>query len=249
MRLEGKRMVVTGATRGIGLALARQLVAAGAQVIGVARDGAALEALTRELGAGFAPVACDLADPAARAALIGRLTGDLAPVDGLINNAGLQLPTDFFTADPGRIGEDIAAEVAINLTAPLELAGALIRHLADRPEAAILNVTSGLALVPKEASPVYCATKAGLQSFTTALRYQAETHGNRVRVIEAVMALVDTGMTEGRGRGKLSPERAAGELIAGLRQGRDRIWVGKTALLRVIHRLAPGLAARMLRRG
>lgn len=249
MQLEGKRIVVTGATRGIGLALTRQLVAAGARVIGVARDATALQQMEQAFGADFISVACDLADPVARADLITRLTGELAPVDGVINNAGLQVITDFFTADPARIGDDIVTELAVNLAAPLHLSGALIRHLAARPEGILVNVTSGLALVPKEPAPVYCATKAALQSFTTALRYQAETHGNRVRVVEVVMALVETEMTAGRGRGKLTPEQAAGEVIAGLRRGRARIRVGKTALLRRIHRLAPGLAARILRRG
>lgn len=249
MQLDGKRVAVTGVTRGIGRALTRQLVEAGAQVIGVARNAAALEREAQALGEGFVPVTCDLADRVARAALIDRLTGDLGPVDGLINNAGIQIATDFFDAAPERIGPDIATELEINLTAPMQLSGALLRHLAERPEGFILNITSALALVPKEPAPVYCASKAALRSFTTALRYQVESHGNRVRLVEAVMPLVETDMTAGRGRGKIAPEQAAAALIAGLRDGKDRIWVGKSALLRVVHRLAPGLAARMLRQG
>jgi uncharacterized oxidoreductase len=249
MQLDGKRVVVTGATRGIGRALTRQLVAAGAQVIGVARNAAALEPEAQEWGARFIPVPCDLADPAARTALIARLTGDLAPVDGLINNAGIQLATDFFEVAPERIGPDIATELEVNLAAPMHLSGAMLRHLAERTGGFVLNITSALALVPKEPAPVYCASKAALRSFTSALRYQAETHGNRVRLVEAVMPLVETDMTAGRGRGKITPEQAAAALLAGLRGGGDRIWVGKSALLRVMHRLAPGLAAWMLRRG
>lgn len=249
MQLDGKRVVVTGATRGIGRALTRQLVAAGAQVIGVARNAAALETEVQAWGERFIPVSCDLADPAARTALIARFTGDLAPVDGLINNAGIQLTTDFFEAAPERIGPDIATELEVNLAAPMHLSGAMLRHLAERTGGFVLNITSALALVPKEPAPVYCASKAALRSFTTALRYQAESHGNRVRLVEAVMPLVETDMTAGRGRGKITPEQAATALLAGLKGGKDHIWVGKSALLRVLHRLAPGLAARMLRRG
>jgi len=249
MRFDGRRLVVTGATRGIGAELARQLVEQGAHVIGVARDGAGLERLAQELGAGFTPVVCDLADAQARARLLGLLSGDLAPLDGVINNAGVQVAADYFTVDADRIGPDIATELAVNLAAPLELSAALVRHLAARSGGVVVNVTSALALAPKEPAPVYCATKAALRSFTTALRYQVETHGNRVRVVEAVMALVETDMTTGRGRGKLMPEQAARALIAGLRRGQDRIWIGNTRLFAVIHRLAPGLAARIVRRG
>ena len=123
-------------------------------------------------------------------------------------------------------------------------------HLASRPEAILLNVTSGLALTPKASAPVYCATKAGLRSFTTALRYQAEDRAPNLRVGEIVMALVDTEMTTGRGRGKLSADQAAQAVIAGIeRQERGDIWVGNTRLLRIIQRLSPALAARMLRNG
>lgn len=246
MWLEGKRVVLTGPTRGIGRALAEQLVSRGAVVLGVARPSAALDRVAAELGAGFVPLPCDLADPVARAALLADLTGPLAPVDALINNAGIQVNRDYLTEDPQGVGDEIAAEVAVNLIAPLHLAAALAPYLAARPDGGVvLNITSALALVPKRSAPVYCATKAGLQSFTTALRYQAE--GSGLRVVEGVMALVDTDMTAGRGRGKITAEQAAAEVLAGLENRQPRIWVGKTRALRLIHRLAPGLAARILR--
>ncbi len=61
------------------------------------------------------------------------------------------------------------------------------------------------------------------------------------------MALVDTDMTKGRGSGKISPARAAAEILAGMREGRDEIWVAKAGLLRILHRLSPKLAAGVLR--
>lgn len=243
MRLEGKRIVVTGASRGIGRALTAQLAGQGATVLAVARDPSALA------GDRIVPVSCDLADMAARQALIAQLIGDLAPIDGLINNAGIQLQASYLDT-PCDPASDIDREIAINLAAPLHLSAALAPHLASRPEAILLNVTSGLALTPKASAPVYCATKAGLRSFTTALRYQAEDRAPNLRVGEIVMALVDTEMTTGRGRGKLSADQAAQAVIAGIeRQKWGDIWVGNTRLLRIIQRLSPALAARMLRNG
>ena len=115
------------------------------------------------------------------------------------------------------------------------------------PEAVIGNFSSGRALAPKLSAPVYCATKAALKSFTLGLRYQAK--GLPVQVIEAVMPLVDTNMTAGRGADKIPPEAAAQALLAGLESGEDEIWIGKTRQARILHRVAPGLLQRLLRNG
>jgi uncharacterized oxidoreductase len=129
------------------------------------------------------------------------------------------------------------------------LSAGLLPLLARQPSAAILNITSGLALAPKKSSPVYCATKAGLRSFTRALRYQCEDALPHVHVVEALPPLVDTAMTHGRGRGKISPEACAAEIVAGLKAGRREIHVGKAKLLRAVIRLSPALGYRIMRDG
>jgi uncharacterized oxidoreductase len=129
------------------------------------------------------------------------------------------------------------------------LSAGLLPLLARQPSAALVNVTSGLALAPKRSAPVYCATKAAVRSFTRALRYQCEDGGLAVRVIEAIPPLVDTPMTAGRGRGKLSPERCAAEILAGVRRGAAEIPIGRTRLLRGLQRLSPALAYRIMRDG
>ena len=140
----------------------------------------------------------------------------------------------------------ISEEITLNLTAPLLLTEALLPRLQARPEGAVVQVTSGLALSPKASSPVYCATKAGLRSFTRALRWQLQDHG--VRVIEVLPPLVATAMTEGRGRKKMTPEDAAAEIVAGLRAGRDEIYVGKSKLLRLVVAISARLAGFITRR-
>ena len=75
----------------------------------------------------------------------------------------------------------------------------------QRPSAAIVNITSALALVPKQSAPIYCATKAAMHNFTKALRYQLEH--TPVKVFEIIPALVDTEMTKGGVSAKLPPRR------------------------------------------
>lgn len=247
MWLEGKHILLTGATRGIGRALAAQLVKAGATVLAVARDADALAALAWELGPQLQTYTCDLENVEDRAGLIKRITTAALPLDGLINNAGVQIEADYLVASHVDLVDDITTEITINLVAPLHLCAALVPHLAQRPEGFIVNVTSALALAPKQDAPIYCATKAGLRSFTTALRYQAEQLAPNLRIYECIMSLVDTDMTQGRGRGKISPDKAAQELLQGLKRGTDEIWIGKTRVLRWIHRVSPALAAKILR--
>ena len=247
MWLEGKHILLTGATRGIGRALAAQLVKAGATVLAVARDADALAALAWELGPQLQTQTCDLENVEDRAGLIKRITTAAQPLDGLINNAGVQIEADYLVASHVDLVDDITTEITINLVAPLHLCAALVPHLAQRPEGFIVNVTSALALAPKQDAPIYCATKAGLRSFTTALRYQAEQLAPNLRIYECIMSLVDTDMTQGRGRGKISPDKAAQELLQGLKRGTDEIWIGKTRVLRWIHRVSPALAAKILR--
>ncbi|MEW2914260.1 SDR family NAD(P)-dependent oxidoreductase [Leisingera sp. JC11] len=239
MRFDGKRVLVTGASRGIGGALALQLAAEGAEVLALARSTEAMEGLPE----GVERLACDLADSRARAALIAGLQGQR--LDGVINNAGIQIAADFVEggADP----QDIEQELSVNLTAPMHLAAGLLPVLAQTPGSFLVNVTSGLALAPKRQAPVYCASKAGLRNFTRALRYQAEDAGLPVRIFDCVMALAATQMTAGRGRGKISPNAAAAALLGGIAAGKSEIWVGQMKLLRLIHRLSPALAAGILR--
>ena len=163
----------------------------------------------------------------------------------LINNAGIQYNYDFAEAS-GQMSR-ISHEINVNLTAPVQLTALLLPHLLTRPEAAVVNVSSGLGLVPKRSAPVYCATKAGLHLFSKALGYQLA--GTSVRVMEVIPPLVDTPMTAGRGRGKISPEQLVDEFLRGFARNQPEINIGKVGLLRLIQRLSPALADRILRNG
>jgi len=248
--LSGRTALVTGGTAGIGLALARSLVADGAtRVLVVGRDPARLDAAVREIGPCVVPLQADLSQPAEVDRLLALLP-DLAPELSLvINNAGSQRLTDFTREDALAILPALRAEIAANFDAVAALSVGLLPLLARQPSAALVNITSGLALAPKMSSPVYCGAKAGVRAFTIALRYQCEARLPQVHIIEALPPMVDTAMTEGRGRGKISPEDCAAQILAGLRAGRREIDVGKTRLLRAILRVSPALGQRIMRNG
>ena len=150
-------------------------------------------------------------------------------------------------ADVAQIQAATSLELALNLEAPIALSAGLLPLLARQPEAAIVNVTTGLALAPKQSAPVYCATKAALRSFTRSLRYQVETSAPHVRVQEVIPPLVDTRMTAGRGTGKVSPSAVAEALVTAIERGTDECYVGKSRLLRLVMRVAPGVGYRILK--
>jgi short-subunit dehydrogenase len=116
-----------------------------------------------------------------------------------------------------------------------------------RPGGSIVNITSLTALHPKTSAPVYSATKAGLRTFTRALRLEAEPVG--IHVMEAIPPLVDTAMTSGRGKGKISAEAMADAILAGLADRRRVVAPGLSGKVLRLNRLLPGLVAKSLARG
>ncbi|MEO0056625.1 MAG: hypothetical protein RIT17_55 [Pseudomonadota bacterium] len=238
MDVNGKTVLLTGGSAGIGREIARQLKAKGAQVILTGRDPARLEAMQAE---GFEVLAADFSNAAGVDALVAKL-GDWA-VDILINNAGLGVAHDVRAAMPDPDAAD--GVFYANLAAPVRLITALLPRLRTRPEAAIVNVTSGLAIAPNTASSVYCASKAGLRSFTMALR--AQLAGEPILVVEALPPVVETQMTADREMNKMPPQECARQIIAAIEGNRPEANVGMVKLLRAVYSLSPALARRVMR--
>jgi uncharacterized oxidoreductase len=248
--VRGRTALVTGGSAGIGLALGRLLLAEGvARLVVIGRDEGKLAAVAAELGNGVTAVRADLSVPAEVDRLLEDVPGLAPELSLVINNAGMQRLTDFMSGDPRALLPDLRNEIGTNFSALVSLSVGLLPLLAKQPSAAIVNVTSGLALAPKRSSPVYCATKAGARSFTRALRYQCEDRLPHVRIVEALPPLVDTEMSRGRGRGKISAQACAAEIVAGVMKGRHEIYVGKSKLLRAIMRLSPAVGHRIMRDG
>lgn len=232
------RVLITGGASGIGLALAKKFHAAGNQVILVGRSETALAKAAAALPGAQSCVA-DISIAEHR----DRLLKQFGDITVLINNAGVQFNTPIAESSPA----EIERELHVNFLAPVLLSRAFLPLLMQQPSAAIVNVSSGLALVPKEAAAIYCASKAALHSFSKTLRWQLEA--SRVRVFEVLPPLVDTAMTAGRGQGKIAPAQLADEFWQGFVSDRDEILIGKAKLLAWVNRLAPSMAERIMRRG
>ncbi len=108
----------------------------------------------------------------------------------------------------------------------------------------IVNVTSSLAIAPNAGSPVHCATKAGLRSFTMALR--AQLKGTSIHVLEVLPPAVETRMTADNNHKKLPAAECARQVVAAMTAARDEANVGMTRLLRVAYSISPALAGRIM---
>lgn len=243
MELKQRTILITGATSGVGLALLDRLAARNERLVVIARNSGRLQALSQRYP-NVSIYPCDLQHTEARRATVARILEEHPGLSVVINNAGIQVTpalTDR-SFDPASIDR----EIAINLSAPIDLThlclSLLLQH--HRP-GGFINISSGLALHPKTGSAVYCATKAALHSFSRSLRYQLA--GTSLAVHEAILPMVDTPMTEGRGRGKLPPGKVAEAIVRGVEAGREEIYVGKARLMPWFNRLSPALMARIMK--
>jgi 3-oxoacyl-[acyl-carrier protein] reductase len=202
LSLAGRTAVVTGAGRGIGLAIARRLATAGAQVALADLHLNAVETAAADLEAGgmaVLAVACDVADPAAVQRMVDRVLAATGQIDILVNNAGIvgraapiQEQTD---ADWSRM-------LAIDLSGVFYCCRAVIPHMLARQRGKIVNIAS---IAGKEGNPnmiPYSAAKAGVIGLTKALAKEVSRQGIAVNAVAP--ALIQTGMVD-----EMPPEQIA----------------------------------------
>jgi 3-oxoacyl-[acyl-carrier protein] reductase len=160
--LEDKVCVVTGASRGIGLATARQLCAEGARVLFVARDAERLEEVTGGCGEGAEFLAVDVTDPDADERVIATCAEQMGGIDVLVNNAG----TSFARELDALTDDDWRAQYELHVLAPMRLMRAAAPRMAAQGGGRIVNVSSSAGKRPSLTNAAYSVTKAGLLSLS-----------------------------------------------------------------------------------
>jgi short-subunit dehydrogenase len=177
MDIQGARVLITGASRGIGEAIAREFAEAGALVIACARSADAINALAEEIGGAAVPF--DAADPRQVDGFIDRVEAEHGAIDVLINNAGVETK---------RLIEDTSAEeiehaIRVNLITPEQLTAQMVPRMIERGRGHLVYTSSVAATTGQPGLSVYCSTKGGLTRFAESVRMELKSTGIGVTVL------------------------------------------------------------------
>jgi len=243
MRLGGNTILITGGGTGIGLSLANAFVDHGSTVAICGRRQEKLDEACRAVP-GLKAYRCDVSLADDRAKLFDSLQCDGLRVNVLINNAANMRRFDL--RHPEQIDHDaLLSDLHANLLAPIELTNLFLPTLRKEPGATIINISSPGGVVPVAHFPIYCASKAALNSYTLTLRHQL---AGEVSVVLILPPSVETAMMQQVELKKVSTEDFTKEAIAGLARGQEEIWVGEAKILRFLERVAPRWTFRLVNR-
>ena len=239
MYLKNKKVCITGASSGIGYALAKKLSQNNNHIIAVSRN---LYTIQTE-HPNWSRYNCDLSQTEEVEELCMQLCQEHPDLDILVNNAGIQQEIDLQASYEWT--DVLTRELSVNLHAQIQLTLGILPVLLARKEAGIVNITSVLGTIPKYNVPMYSASKAGFAAFSKSLRGQLQN--SPVSVFEVIPPLVSTAMNQDRPVKKMSVQDFVKQVIIGLEKGKASIRPGKAGLIMAIHRLLPSLAAHFFR--
>lgn len=240
MKLDGNTILITGGAGGIGFELAKELQKRGNTVIITGRDQSKLDRAKQQIPQ-LHVVKSDVGRTADIVALHGLVTRDFPNLNVLVNNAGVMKKIN--VNDENGPLDDFTLEVDINLSGPLRMIKAFLPRLKKAPNAAIVNISSGLAFVPLPIAPVYCATKAALHSFSLSLRAQLKKSG--VKVFEIAPPATQTELLKGfesadmEGVAIMKVEEMVRTCLKAMEADWFEIRPGQSNQLRFMNRVAP----------
>jgi 3-oxoacyl-[acyl-carrier protein] reductase len=249
MKLQGKTALVTGASRGIGRAIALDLAKQGMKrLLLVARDAVRLGELAAQieaLGVEAVILPLDLRDPIIVNVVIARAWRDHGPIHLLVNCAGVAYQTPFLDAKLSHIYE----EISLNLMGMYTITRLIARRMVTVQEGTIVNVSSLMGKIAAPTMSTYSATKFAILGFTQALRCELAPH--KIRVIALLPSLTDTDMVRGlklfRWITPMTPEQVALKLITALPKDSTEILTGWQSYLAVwCQRFAPWLLEKVV---
>ena len=191
MNIENNTILITGGSRGIGLEMAKQFANKNNKVIITGRDEQKLQQSAENLD-NVTAIQSDVGNPDEIEKLYQRVVKDFPELNIIINNAGLMETINL--KDNTRTAAELTKEIDVNLKGTIIMNNVFLPHLKQKNNAAIVNVSSGLAFVPHPIAPVYCATKAAIHSYTLSLRIQLKN--TNIKVFELAPPLTGTEMLD-----------------------------------------------------
>jgi uncharacterized oxidoreductase len=240
MKMSGNTILITGGTSGIGLELVKQLTALNNTIIVTGRDQKKLDK-AKAAFPNIHTIKSDVSDPKAITALFEQVTQQFPNLNVVVNNAGIMKSINMH--DKGVSLETLTDEIETNLNGPIRMAKQFLPHLKTQAEAAIMNVSSGLAFVPLPLSPVYCATKAAIHSFTLSLRVQLKN--TNIKVFELAPPATQTELLGNFDRDDMKDakimkvEDMVKVAVKGMECDRYEIRPGQANQLKMMSRIAP----------
>jgi 3-oxoacyl-[acyl-carrier protein] reductase len=250
MNIQGKTVLVTGASRGIGRAIALEFAAQGVgRLILVARSRQRLldvAAEVEDLGCEAIPLVLDLTQPIEVSIAVAQAWRDYGPIQLLINCAGVAHQAPFLQSSLPHVQN----EIALNLMGMYTITRLVARRMAAQREGTIVNVSSLMGKIAAPTMATYSATKFAILGFTQALRGELAEHN--IRVIALLPSLTDTDMVQNfqlfRWVLPTTPQKVAQTLILGLKKESPEILVGWQSHLAVWgNRLVPWLVESVTR--
>jgi uncharacterized oxidoreductase len=246
MKLTNRTILITGGGSGIGGGLAEAFFQLGNKVIITGRRPKVLKEMTQK-HKGMEAFAMDVSSESDVHRLFKAVSKKYPTLDVVINNAGLMLWPDFGGGE--RLGDTLYQEIDVNLKGLIRMTSVFLPLLKKQKESTLVNVSSGLAFVPLAPTPIYCATKAAVHSFSDSLRYQLRK--TSVQVIELAPPAVKTELGEapgqpGRDYPRMPLDQFIKETMKGLGSGKKELLIGGAKFLKTGSRFFPGRAFKML---
>jgi short-subunit dehydrogenase len=249
--LKDKVVLITGASRGLGVDMARAFAAQGAKLALAARSGSALEQVRSELASGGAavlPAPADVGDYESLQALVKEVEASLGPIDVLVNNAGIEDVYDFESTSPERM-EEI---VRVNVVGLMWLTRLVLPGMIERRAGHICNISSVAGVTPVPHNAVYSATKHAVVGLSRSLRIELAEHGIEVSVV--CPGFVEGGMFLEWGReapkvaGAVTPKKVADAVVRAVldNKGETIVTRGLGKIADWMFPMAPEVSAKLM---
>jgi uncharacterized oxidoreductase len=246
MNLTKNTVLITGGASGIGLELTRQLHKLGNKIIITGRNEAKLKK-AKDLFPQIQTIKSDVSHSKDIETLFTKMQKEFPDMNILINNAGIM---NMINLHETQDIEKLTQEIDINLIGTIRMCAKFLPHLKSKSTAAIVNVSSGLAFVPLPMSPVYCATKAAVHSFTQSLRVQLKK--SKVKVFELAPPATDTELLgepnseDLKGVSIMKVEDMVAVATKGMECDQYEIRPGQANQLKLMSRIAPDFILKQL---